>query len=369
MKTKAGITLLLLMFYFVTAFSQTKVQKLYDAKKYEKCLILCDKNIKENKDKQGSILYKSLVLTDAFRDEKIIKLYEYSIYESLKGISKLESYNKKKPKDSFYRTNKRKIKRIKDNVLVAADSFFIKGNSKRAKKIYKKLMQIYPAEKVYLFKLAKAYNFKSRDILKNTPNIDEADLHETIYDVVSESFIYLKKGGRGELENALETLFLQEKCDIETASTLLVFLKRNYKSSTKAKELSRKFQEKYWQIDLLVMVNKKRATGYICGEKSIKKQLPLVLCNCLVKTAQKYADTMKKEDHYSHYGPDGKSPWERARDEGCYSDGENIAAGYANVSEVLGGWLQSPGHCKNIMGNHKYMGIGHSGTYWVQMFR
>ncbi len=78
---------------------------------------------------------------------------------------------------------------------------------------------------------------------------------------------------------------------------------------------------------------------------------------------------MNKENHYSHTGPDGKSPWTRASDEGCYSDGENIAAGYSTVAQVLSGWMHSPGHCKNIMGHHTRMGIGESGTYWVQMFR
>ncbi|TNE96465.1 MAG: CAP domain-containing protein, partial [Gammaproteobacteria bacterium] len=29
--------------------------------------------------------------------------------------------------------------------------------------------------------------------------------------------------------------------------------------------------------------------------------------------------------------------------------GENIAAGYDKVSTVMKGWLNSPGHCKNIM--------------------
>ena len=147
------------------------------------------------------------------------------------------------------------------------------------------------------------------------------------------------------------------------------FLIQNYKSSTKAKELSEKFQKKYWQIDMLTRVNEKRASGYTCGGEEIGKKPPLVLSNCLVRTTQKYADTMKRENHYSHYGPKGDSPWDRAENEGCYADGENIAAGYLIVPDALNGWLHSPGHCKNIMGNHTHMGIGNSGTYWVQMFK
>jgi len=369
MKTIKTLFTILILLIGTNVFSQTKVQKLYEAKKYEKCIKLCEKNISENIEKLSSILYKSMVLTEAYQNEKIIKIYPYPIYEALKGVDKIEKYKKKKPKDKFYVQNKRKIKFITDKSLMFADTFFIKGDNKRALKIYKKLLAIYSTEKRYVFKIAKTYNFKTEEIIRKHSNISEKELHKDIYEIVSNSYKHLKKGGKEELEIALEKLYLQANCDLETASTLLVFLKQNYKSSTKAKILSEQFQKKYWQIDMLIKVNKHRAKGYTCGDEKMKVQPPLVLDNCLVKTTQKYAELMNKENHFSHTGPDGKTPWKRASEEGCYSDGENIAWGSGAVSGALSQWMHSPGHCKNIMGHHTHMGIGESGSYWVQMFR
>ncbi len=106
--------------------------------------------------------------------------------------------------------------------------------------------------------------------------------------------------------------------------------------------LSEQFQKRYWQIDMLVKLNEHRAKGYTCGNEKMHVQPPLILDNCLVRTTQKYSELMNKENHYSHTGPDGKSPWTRASDEGCYSDGENIAAGYSTVTQVLSGWMNRP---------------------------
>ena len=369
MKTKKTIFITLILFIGITVFSQTKVQKLYEAKKYEKCIKICDKNIKENIEKLTSTLYKSLVLSEAYENEDVISLYPFPVYEALKGIKKIEIHKTRNPKDKFYVQNKRKIKLIIQNSLTAADTFYIREDIKQAVKTYKKLKEIYPTKKLYTFKIAKAYDFKTEEIIRKHSNISEKELHKAIYEVVSNSSRYLKKGGKEELENALEKMYLQANCDLETASTLLVFLKQNYKSSTKAKSLSEKFQAKYWQIDILVKVNEHRAKGYTCGDEEMKVQAPLILDNCLVRTTQKYADLMDKENHYSHTGPNGKSPWTRAREEGCSSDGENIAAGYTTVAHALNGWMHSPGHCKNIMGYHTRMGIGESGNYWVQMFK
>jgi uncharacterized protein YkwD len=55
--------------------------------------------------------------------------------------------------------------------------------------------------------------------------------------------------------------------------------------------------------------------------------------------------------------------------------GENIAYGPKSADEVVQGWLDSPGHCENIMDpRFAEMGIafaaGHSslrGLFWVQL--
>lgn len=49
--------------------------------------------------------------------------------------------------------------------------------------------------------------------------------------------------------------------------------------------------------------------------------------------------------------------------------GENIAWGYRTAEEVVDGWMNSAGHRANILSsNFNRLGVGKSGTYWVQMF-
>ena len=56
--------------------------------------------------------------------------------------------------------------------------------------------------------------------------------------------------------------------------------------------------------------------------------------------------------------------------------GENIAYGPKSADEVVRGWLDSPGHCENIMDvRFSEVGIAYAagsgskpGLYWVQVF-
>ncbi len=56
--------------------------------------------------------------------------------------------------------------------------------------------------------------------------------------------------------------------------------------------------------------------------------------------------------------------------------GENIAAGQGSAAQVVNGWMESEGHCKNIMnGNYSNLGVGYYlapssqyDHYWVQNF-
>ncbi|RUR12193.1 hypothetical protein ELY15_05865 [Legionella sp. km772] len=53
--------------------------------------------------------------------------------------------------------------------------------------------------------------------------------------------------------------------------------------------------------------------------------------------------------------------------------GENIAFGYRTAQEVVKGWLSSPGHRGNILGNYNFMGIGiardgRGRIYFTQIF-
>ena len=86
---------------------------------------------------------------------------------------------------------------------------------------------------------------------------------------------------------------------------------------------------------------------------------------------------MATQDYFSHTSLDGRSPWDRARDQGISADGENIAAGYGSPSQTLQQWKDSDGHCKNMMNPNFHVvaiGYGHDPFstykfYWTQMFK
>lgn len=86
---------------------------------------------------------------------------------------------------------------------------------------------------------------------------------------------------------------------------------------------------------------------------------------------------MARRKFFEHQGSDGSQPRDRVLRAGYLSrlTGENIALGPESAEEVVAGWLDSPGHCANIMdARFRDIGVGlASGTrrgqiYWVQTF-
>lgn len=53
-------------------------------------------------------------------------------------------------------------------------------------------------------------------------------------------------------------------------------------------------------------------------------------------------------NYFSHTSLDGRSPWDRAREQGISANGENIAAGRSSASGTLEQWKNSDGHCKTL---------------------
>lgn len=82
---------------------------------------------------------------------------------------------------------------------------------------------------------------------------------------------------------------------------------------------------------------------------------------------------MRDRDYFAHENPQGPTLAARLAAVGyAYrAYGENIAAGYASLDVVMAGWLQSPGHCANIMSaNFTEVGLalqtgGSYRTYWT----
>jgi uncharacterized protein YkwD len=86
---------------------------------------------------------------------------------------------------------------------------------------------------------------------------------------------------------------------------------------------------------------------------------------------------MAQHNYFEHEDLAGHSPADRVRAVGYQEKlvGENIAYGPKTADEVVRGWLDSPGHCENIMDpRFAEMGIAYAagraskrGLYWVQV--
>jgi uncharacterized protein YkwD len=126
----------------------------------------------------------------------------------------------------------------------------------------------------------------------------------------------------------------------------------------------------------LQLVNDVRARGTHCGDELFGPAPPVTLSGTLANVALGHANDMAEKNYFEHVDPAGQSPADRVRAVG-YSEklvGENIAYGPKSVDEVVQGWLDSPGHCENIMDpRFVEMGIGLApghvkrGLYWVQL--
>jgi uncharacterized protein YkwD len=127
----------------------------------------------------------------------------------------------------------------------------------------------------------------------------------------------------------------------------------------------------------LELVNEVRARGARCGERSFAPAPPVTLSGTLAGVALGHASDMAEHDYFEHQDLAGRSPADRVRAVGYPEKlvGENIAYGPKSAEEVVQGWLDSPGHCENIMDpRFAEMGIAYAagrsskrGLYWVQL--
>jgi uncharacterized protein YkwD len=129
---------------------------------------------------------------------------------------------------------------------------------------------------------------------------------------------------------------------------------------------------------VLELVNKARSQPRKCGARSFPSVPPLKMSAVLSRAALSHAKDMSAHKLFEHRGSDGSTPAMRATRAGYdwIAVGENIAQGPADAETAVRGWLDSPGHCVNIMGaQFSEMGLAyftdfeHKGDiYWAQMF-
>ena len=121
---------------------------------------------------------------------------------------------------------------------------------------------------------------------------------------------------------------------------------------------------------LLQLVNKARSTGCQCGETWYPKTSAVTWNNQLESAASEHSMDMYRKKYFSHNAPDGSNAGDRIKKAGYKWKlyGENIATGQTSEEQVVGGWLKSPGHCKNIMNNtFTEIGAGREGNLWTMV--
>jgi uncharacterized protein YkwD len=134
-----------------------------------------------------------------------------------------------------------------------------------------------------------------------------------------------------------------------------------------------------WEDEVLARTNDTRARGVVCGGQSMPPAPPVGPNGALRAAARGHSRDMATRNYFEHDTPEGAGPGARARAAGFSSSfvGENIAAGQTDPQRVVQAWIDSPGHCVNMMDpRYKVLGVGYFyegggdrfNHYWTQDF-
>jgi uncharacterized protein YkwD len=124
---------------------------------------------------------------------------------------------------------------------------------------------------------------------------------------------------------------------------------------------------------MLNAINTARASARSCGSKAFAAAPAVRWSTKLEAAAKAHSTDMRDRDYFAHEHPSGPKLSQRLATVGYTwsAYGENIAAGYGSLEAVMKGWLNSPGHCANIMSaNFTEVGLalvngGSKRTYWT----
>lgn len=113
------------------------------------------------------------------------------------------------------------------------------------------------------------------------------------------------------------------------------------------------------RYDLLFFVNEARANSQSCGGTDYPPAPTLSWNHQLADAALRHSRDMAKHHFLDHIGSDKTSPDVRISDAGYeyMMWGENIARGNPSPEEMVMAWLESPGHCANMM-NTEFVEMG-----------
>lgn len=103
--------------------------------------------------------------------------------------------------------------------------------------------------------------------------------------------------------------------------------------------------------EMLAAVNAARATPRVCGTNALPAAGGLAWSAPAEQAARAHATYLQRNDLFTHTGENGSGVGDRLSATGyAWSHaGENIAAGFDGVAAVTKAWIDSPGHCANLM--------------------
>ncbi len=127
------------------------------------------------------------------------------------------------------------------------------------------------------------------------------------------------------------------------------------------------------EAEILTLVNQHRAAGATCGGQAMPSVPPLSADPALRCAARVHTQDMADRDYFAHVSPEGEEPWDRMERAGYTwrQAGENIAGGNSTAAATMGQWMNSAGHCRNIMSaSYVHLGVGHveRDRLWTQVF-
>ncbi len=123
---------------------------------------------------------------------------------------------------------------------------------------------------------------------------------------------------------------------------------------------------------MVQLVNQIRASGCNCGATRMPPVAPITWNNRLANAAQLHSEDMARNRYFSHTGLNGSDVGSRIAAQGYtpyQTWAENIFMGRTKEDDAFQAWLNSPGHCLNMMnGVVTDMGVGHQSSYWTMVF-
>ena len=133
-----------------------------------------------------------------------------------------------------------------------------------------------------------------------------------------------------------------------------------------------------YELEVIDLVNEVRAQGANCGSEGVFGPAgPVVWEAALTCAARVHSKDMADNNYFSHTNLQGNGPGWRMNQAGYNGGGwgENIAAGQQSPQSVINSWLDSDGHCANMLNpSFSELGVGYAfgngqyGHYWTQNF-